>query len=92
MNRWAELDENIQQNARRVLELVTTYGVKNVEAAAQLAMENGTPRSCSIAHILAENRNISKSSDNFKLSQELSDVHIERKSTETYDELYQRGK
>ena len=92
MNCWAELDENIQQNARRVLELVTTYGVKNVEAAAQLAMENGTPRSCSIAHILAENHNISKSSDNFKLSQELSNVHIERKSTETYDELYQRGK
>lgn len=49
---WAATDENLSKQSKAVGELIARYGMQAVEAAAQLALENETPRSDSIDHIL----------------------------------------
>lgn len=49
---WNVLEENLSKQSRSVKELVDIYGETAVEAAAQLAIENQTPRADSIAQIL----------------------------------------
>lgn len=86
--RWAELDDNIQNSSRQVLDLIRLYGAEQVETAAQLALENGTPRACSLAQILAETADEPKQPIRFKLSEGIPDLKVERPSTSDYDELY----
>jgi transposase len=84
---WAELDENIQLASRQVLELIPQYGLETVEAACQLALENGTPRACSIAQLLAENTQPPRAIGRLHLQHEVPEVEINWSSTESYDDL-----
>jgi transposase len=86
--RWAELDESLQSSARRVLDLVEKYGKESVETAAKLAIDNGTPRACSIAQILAECTSAPSAPIHIKTENNLPDLDIEWPSVSSYDELY----
>lgn len=86
--RWAELEENLQNSARHVLELVERYGKESVETAGRLALDNGTPRACSIAQILAECAAAPNPKVHIKIENNLPDLNIEWPSVSSYDELY----
>lgn len=86
--RWAELEESLQNSAKRVLELVERYGTESVETAARLALDNGTPRACSIAQILAECTAEPTPHVHIKVENSLPDLNIEWPSVSSYDELY----
>jgi hypothetical protein len=86
--RWAELEESLQNSARRVLELVERYGKESVATAARLALDNGTPRACSIAQILAECESAPSPPVHIKIENNLPDLNIEWPSVSSYDELY----
>ena len=86
--RWSELDENIQNSSKHILELIRMYGAPQVETAAQLALENKTPRSCSIAQILAETNAEPKQQVRLRLSKDIPELTVEWPSTSDYDDLY----
>jgi hypothetical protein len=86
--RWAELDESLQNSAKRVLNLVAQYGKESVEAAARLAIDNGTPRACSIAQILAECASAPDAPVHMKTAEDLPELKIEWPSVSSYDDLY----
>lgn len=88
MLRWAELDDSLQNSSKRVLKLVESYGIETVEAAARLALDNGTPRACSIAHILAECAAEPKVPLHMRVENTLPDLEVEWPSVSSYDELY----
>jgi len=86
--RWAELEDNIQRSSKQILELVTLYGAASVEAASRLAIDNGTPRACSIAQILAESQAAPTPNIHIKLQSEVPEISIEWPSVSAYDDLY----
>jgi transposase len=86
--RWAELEDNIQRSSKQILELVTLYGAESVETAARLAIDNGTPRACSIAQILAECHAKPSPNIQVKLQSEVPEMNIEWSPVSVYDDLY----
>ena len=54
ISEWLKLGESLSQQSRLLGELIATYGANNVETAAQLAIENKTPRVASISQMLVD--------------------------------------
>lgn len=86
--RWAELDENIQNSSKQVLDLIQRYGADQVQTAAVLALDNGTPRACSLAQILAETAPEPRHPVQLRLSTDAPELNIEWAKTSEYDDLY----
>ena len=85
--RWAELDDSLQNSSKRVLELIKQYGSEAVETAAQLALDNGTPRACSIAQILVETADAPKITPDLRMGENVPELTVEWPSTASYDDL-----
>lgn len=85
---WAELGDNLAQSAREILQLIDTYGQKLVETAARLAIAQGTPRSCSIAHILMQEHGAGETSAKISLREDIAAIDILSQPTASYDDLY----
>ena len=84
---WAELDENIQLSSKQVLQLIPQYGRETVEAACELAIENETPRACSITQVLLESAEPPQPIGKLHLKHEIPDIELNWDSTEIYDDL-----
>jgi hypothetical protein len=80
---WNDLGENLAVQSRKVLELVDSYGLEEVEAAASLALENGTPLYCSIELILLHKHphQYSDAPLKLKLPKELEEIEIDHRSS-----------
>ena len=70
-----------------MLELIEGYGLEEVEAACGLALENGTPRSCSIEQILMHSSLAPL--PKLKLPEAIANIEIDHRSMSEFDELYE---
>lgn len=88
---WNDLGENLAVQSRKVLELVDSYGLEEVEAAASPALENGTPLYCSIELILLHKHphQYSEAALKLKLPKELEEIEIDHRSMAEFDSLYE---
>lgn len=85
---WSDLGESLAHGAREVLELVPSYGVDTVEQAAQQALAQGTPRSCSIAYLLSQQKASIPINTQVHLRSEVADIDVVSQPTASYDDLY----
>ena len=85
---WAETGDSISSSSRRLRELIQQYGRDDVQAAVNLAIENGTPSVASIDHILIEEHGAKIPPPTLTLPSDIADIDFQTLPLDSYDQLY----
>lgn len=87
---WSDLGHSLTASAREVVGYIQDYGVDEVEAAARLAIENGTPSACTIGYILMQERGYPEKKPHVEIRGDLAKIEITPPSMADYDKLYEQ--